>query len=131
MARPGLNHYLLVTGGREYADRDTVFGVLQVLHWVYGERLRVMHGAARGADKLARDVARGLGVPEKGFKADWDQHGKAAGAIRNRHMCKLLVDWRDLGHSVQVVAFPGGNGTRDMVDIAERAEIDVDRIGWE
>lgn len=124
------NHYVLVCGGRDFKDREAVFEVLQVLHWVYGPALRVMHGAARGADSLAGGVARQLGVPEKGFPADWEMHGKGAGPIRNRHMCKLLVDWRDLGHSVQVVAFPGGNGTRDMCEVAEKAGIDVDRIGF-
>jgi hypothetical protein len=36
----------------------------------------------------------------------------------------------DLGAEL-CIAFPGGNGTADMVHRAEKAGIEVDRVGWE
>jgi hypothetical protein len=105
---------VLVTGGRDYADSETVWAVL-------GELLPIAalaHGQARGADSLADYWASQHGVPVYGYPADWSRHGRAAGAIRNRQM---LDDFRpDL-----VVAFPGGKGTRDMVARARRADVRV------
>ena len=121
-----MSHYVLVTGGRKFDDRESVAEVLSFLYAFYGTDLRVMHGAARGADTLARDVARGLDVPERGYPADWDASPRGAGAIRNRQMAELLVKWRKAGHSVQCVAFRGGNETADMIAVAEANGIDVD-----
>ena len=45
-----------------------------------------------------------------------------------QEMVDYLVMCRSKGHSVQVVAFPGGDGTANMIERAERAGIDVDRF---
>jgi hypothetical protein len=67
--------------------------------------LVVIHGDARGADQGA--VIFGAGRAEViPFPADWEKHGRAAGAIRNRQM---LVE----GKPDLVIAFPGGRGTAD------------------
>jgi len=86
-----------------------------------------MHGAASGADGLAAEAAAGSGVPVKESPPDWDTQGKKAGPIRNREMLTYLLMCRRKSHSVQVVAFPGGIGTENMVKQAEQAGIDVDR----
>jgi len=121
-----VSHYVLVTGGRKFADRESVAEVLGFLHAFYGTDLRVMHGDARGADRLARDIARRMDIPERGYPADWDASPRGAGAIRNRQMGDLLVKWREAGHTIQVVAFRGGDGTADMCGVAEQRGIDVD-----
>ena len=46
----------------------------------------VVSGTARGIDKLGELWAKHRGIPVKRMPADWDKHGKAAGAIRNREM---------------------------------------------
>jgi len=51
------------------------------------------------------------------YPADWDKHGKAAGPIRNQEMLDQHPDF--------VLAFPGGNGTADMVARARRAGVPV------
>jgi hypothetical protein len=120
------NHYLLVCGGREFDDYARVREPIEILFWVYGDRLRIMHGNAKGADKLAGRVADDLGIPCKEFPADWGKYGRGAGPIRNREMLDYLKMCRRKGHSVQVISFPGGTGTADMVEIAESADINVD-----
>lgn len=46
----------------------------------------VVSGGARGIDKLGELWAKHRGIPVRRFPADWDKHGNAAGAIRNREM---------------------------------------------
>lgn len=110
---------LLVCGGRDYGDRATV--------WRYLGSIRpgvevVIHGAARGADRLAGEWARENGIPEEAYPADWEAHGKRAGFLRNERMLRE-------GRPDLVVAFPGGNGTRMMIDIAKRGNVLVIEIG--
>ena len=121
-------HYVCVTGGRDYSDRDRAREVLTYLAVFYGQDLRLMHGAARGADRIAGEEAIKLGVTVKEFPADWDAEPRRAGHIRNARMCDYLEMCRSKGHTVQVVAFPGGNGTAGMVREAESRGIDVDQV---
>lgn len=110
---------LLVCGGRDYHDRDAVFAALDRAH-AKRPITMVIHGAASGADRLAGEWADDRGVLSASVKALWDKHGrKAAGPIRNRGMLTLLPDG--------VVAFPGGNGTADMIGAARAAGLNV----WE
>ena len=46
----------------------------------------IVSGTARGIDKLGELWAKHRGIPVKRMPADWDKHGKSAGAIRNREM---------------------------------------------
>jgi len=110
---------LLVCGGRDYADRERVFSVLDRVNAKRPVGL-VIHGAARGADTLAGEWAEEREVEVWRFVASWQKHGKAAGAIRNQAML-------DAGKPQGVVAFPGGNGTEDMVARAEAAGVTVMR----
>lgn len=77
----------------------------------------IVHGAARGADTIARLVAEDLGLATEAHPADWKKHGKAAGPIRNQEMLDSGIDL--------VIAFPGGNGTADMVKRARQAGVEV------
>lgn len=110
---------LLVTGGRDFDDRASVFDALDELHAEHKITL-VVHGATRGADSLAEEWGKLRDVPTMPCPADWDRYGKAAGAIRNRLMLK---------HDPELVAaFPGGRGTTNMVRIARKAGIKVMEI---
>lgn len=124
-------HYVLITGGRDYADQATVDEIVDFLHAFYGEDLRILHGAARGADSLAQKAIERLGIAHKKFPADWKTHPKAGGVIRNAEMARYLDFCRDSGHSTQIVAFPGGNGTNNMIQEGSRRNHHVDPIGWE
>lgn len=114
-------HNLLVTGGRGYANRLILAQVLTAAKAALDEKLgfknvRLHHGGAKGADSLAAEYAslNGWGVVER--KADWDEHGRAAGPIRNQQM----VDW---SNAVLCISFPGGVGTADCVKRAVEAGI--------
>jgi hypothetical protein len=108
---------LLVCGGRDYDDQYEIFTILDRIHARVGLGC-IIHGAARGADTLAGKWAEIRGIPQEPYPADWKQHGRAAGPIRNRAM--LIA-----GNPDGVVAFPGGRGTADMVRIASEAGVKV------
>lgn len=46
----------------------------------------IVEGGARGVDSLAFDFGWEQGIPVKVFPANWKQHGRPAGMIRNREM---------------------------------------------
>jgi hypothetical protein len=76
---------LVVTGGRDYDDRDPLESVLDGIH----ERLTVdvlIEGEARGADTLAREWAESRGITVEPYPAKWQEYGRKAGPIRNRQM---------------------------------------------
>jgi hypothetical protein len=111
---------VLVCGGRDFADKDALYDVLNEIH---AERpiTRLVHGAARGADSLGALWALFNKVFSAGYPAQWQKHGKAAGVIRNQEM--LDNENIDL-----VVACPGGKGTADMVRRATALRIPVRQI---
>lgn len=110
---------VLVCGGRDYNDYDTMYEHLR-------PRLRskdiLIHGGAKGADTLAEQIQEDLygrdGSHTLCFPPDWDKYGKGAGHIRNQQML-------DEGNPDLVLAFPGGSGTLDMVTRARKAGITV------
>lgn len=108
---------VLVCGGRDYNDLETVQAILDRLHEATAFSC-VIHGAARGADTLAGLWAKHHDVPVEAYAAAWSRHGRAAGMIRNEQMLRE-------GRPDLVVAFPGGVGTAGMVRIARRAGVRI------
>lgn len=106
---------VIVTGSREWTNKHEMRRVLGGLP--LGST--VVHGGARGADSIADEVARELGLEVEVFPADWEQYGKRAGHIRNQQMVDAGADY--------CLAFPlpGSRGTYDMMERAERAGIFV------
>ncbi len=106
---------LLVCGDRDWTDSDTI------LRWIQGQKPTVViHGAARGADRIAGELAEQLGIPVLKFPAEWTKYGRAAGPIRNRQMLKE-------GKPDQVLAFHDNiaesKGTADMITAAREAGV--------
>ena len=108
---------MLVCGGRDYRDQDCVTDSL--------ERLRrsglislLIHGDASGADRLASQWARDVGLDQVSYPANWKAHGRAAGPMRNRRMLHH-------GRPQALIAFPGGRGTADMVHLAQQAGLPI------
>ena len=114
---------VLVCGGRDYQDANTVGLALASLHTneLRGPITLLIHGGARGADSLAGRWAFDNEVPVSVFFADWNRHGKVAGPIRNQRMIDEMKP-------ELVIAFPGGRGTADMARRAKQAGIDVMEI---
>lgn len=112
---------VVVCGSRDADDEAFVWHTLDELHRRF-RFVELMQGGCRGVDALAKRWAKRQRpyVWDNEEKADWNQHGKAAGPIRN---AKMVAWGPDL-----VIAFPGGSGTADMVRQAEAAKIPVYRV---
>ena len=109
---------VLVCGGRDYANREAVFNRLDLLLAEHPRlELTIIHGGASGADALAKEWAAMREVDQIEFRADWKRFGKAAGPYRNRLML-------DKGKPDLVIAFPGGDGTKNMVGQAMLAGVE-------
>jgi len=106
---------VLVCGGRDFSDQQYMWALLEREHAKH-KFARVIHGAARGADRMSGEWACQSGIPVTTFPADWAKHGKRAGPIRNQQML-------DEGKPDLVIAFPGGAGTADMVRRAKAAAV--------
>ena len=82
----------------------------------------VIEGSAKGADSIARDIAKKLGIVVLEFPANWDLYGRSAGFIRNQQML-------DEGKPDKVIAFQfylaESKGTADMIKRAKKAGIPV------
>ena len=120
---------VLVTGGRNYADRGDVFRVLDEIHAETPIEM-ILHGACgwdgdqpgdfddaklRGADRWAHEWAAARRVATLAMAAKWTTQRAAAGPLRN---AQLVAYGANL-----CVAFPGGVGTADCVRKAIAAGI--------
>ena len=80
------------------------------------EITEVVSGGARGVDKLGEIWAVKNDIPIRLFPANWKEHGRSAGYIRNKEMANyadaLIALWD--GKSA---------GTRHMVDLAIKADL--------
>lgn len=70
-----------------------------------------------GADRWAEEWALSHSVYLKIFPAQWGKYGKAAGPIRNKIMAEYLAK-KVLVQDKIVTAFPGDNGTENMIKCA-------------
>jgi hypothetical protein len=111
---------VIVCGGRNFEDRAMLFRVLDSLH-DQTPIVCMIHGMARGADRLADHWAMLNHVPAYRFHANWSQQGPAAGPIRNARML-------DKGKPDLVIGFPGGAGTKDMLKKALAAKVPVLKV---
>lgn len=113
---------VLVCGDRNWSAWSAIWTVLRGL----GPLTTIVHGDARGADKMCAFVARQLGYQVHAHPAKWDVYGKAAGPLRNQEMVDchrdielVLAFHDDLRHS---------KGTADMVRVARMAGIPVNVV---
>ena len=117
---------ILVCGGRHFDD-NSLFNTKMRLVWEMVEArsgeeiLLIQGGCPTGAEAMARRWADSHGVAYVTVPARWEKEGKAAGPIRND---KMLTDWRPN----LVLAFAGGRGTKDMVDRARKAGVEVQEV---
>jgi len=86
--------------------------------------IEIITGMASGADSIGWDWATANWCKVHEYPADWKQHGKSAGYIRNKQMLEE-------GEPDIVIAFPGGKGTAMMIKLAKDAGIEVKEIIYE
>lgn len=122
---------VLVTGGRDFADREWLFASLDRVQYnemrglVNGPRkpsrlTHIIHGSAKGADTLAGEWAQARGIQEVVCAANWEKHGKGAGHIRNAWMLDLLDPMYDI-----VMPCPGGKGTQGCMNKAHDLGLEI------
>ena len=115
----------IVTGGRDYRDRDRVHLELETL-----QPAVLLEGGAMGADQWAREWGKKKGIECWTCWPCWESHSRhAAGPIRNGHIARMGVRFDHVGtHQVVVLAFPGNRGTANMVQTCESLGLEVRRI---
>jgi hypothetical protein len=115
------NISIIIAGGREFTDRTHAFKRLDDFNrWANTQGLNlttIIHGDARGADRIGRDWGNHHKLNVVPFPADWDTHGKSAGPIRNQLMLDQKPDF--------VITFSGGRGTAHMKRISKQAGVTV------
>lgn len=119
---------VLVTGSRRWPDVAAV-GAALVQAWDEAlqagfDGIVVVHGGCpTGADAQAAAWAAANGVPVEVWPADWAQHDRAAGPLRNAAMVGA--------GAVLCLAFPLGasHGTRDCMRRAAATGVPVRDLG--
>lgn len=106
---------ILICGGRDFNDWAMFNQAMSVMPW---KPTLVVHGDARGADTMGKLWALKNGIYAIAVPALWDSLGNKAGSARNQKML-------DLFNIDQVIAFPGGSGTQDMINRANDKGIPV------
>jgi hypothetical protein len=124
---------ILITGGRDYNDREIVFETLdEIAAHAEGTEVKIVHGACgvdradpfrvellRGADRLAEAWAFEHQVQVMRIAAEWRRLGPSAGPVRNSEMVRIVVALQDSFKGCAV--FPGGAGTKDCSRKAHHA----------
>lgn len=115
---------VLVTGSRDWNNSRAVGAALSLVIATGREQdYVIVHGDARGLDRIAKGWAEVFGVRHEPHPADWKLHGKKAGILRNQEMV-------DLGAEI-CLAFPTEDsvGTLDCMRRAAKAGIQVINFG--
>jgi len=123
------NLRVLVCGGRHYGNVNAIYNALDEI-----KPTVVISGCASGADSIAIMWAEHHGVAVEKYPAQWhdishpdalvtmrrdgSKYDARAGTRRNQRMIEE-------GNPDVVLAFPGGTGTADMTQRAQRAGIKV------
>jgi len=113
---------LVVTGGREFTDSKFIWRRLDDALARHRQRkpempFVLLHGNARGLDKIAGAWAKEKGIDVITFEPYWQRFGKRAGYLRNERMLKFAME---RAKSCGLLAFPGGKGTGHCVESAKR-----------
>ena len=112
---------ILITGSRNFDDFNMMRSALEDVLDCYPEYspkdFIVVHGNARGADKISGYIAQQLGMQVEVHNAQWNVHGKRAGIIRNIQMVNNGADI--------CLAFPLGSsrGTRHCMELSQQENI--------
>lgn len=126
---PGFREPLrvLVFGSRDWTDREAVDReVTSIAERTRGQVITIVHGGARGADRMAGAAARKHRLRELVYPAQWARLGRRAGPTRNQQMI-------DEGRPHSAIGFvfvdddgrPATPGSRDMYRRLRTAGIPV------
>lgn len=127
----------LVCGGRTFSDESYLdhfltsyrHSITSIITGAQRKRHTLPNGAAYfiGADWLAQEWAINNEIDYLGFPAKWKLFGDIAGPARNAEMADYIA--RQPGNK-QCIAFPGHNGTRNMIALCHAIGCPVILAGW-
>ena len=119
---------VLVTGSRTWEDAAAIYDALHEAAIGSGKPIHevtVVHGGAAGVDVMAEFWAKEVTARTEVhyvISADWQEHGKSAGYLRNKRMV-------DLGADVCLAFIRNGSkGATMTADLAEKAGIPTHRF---
>ncbi len=115
---------LIVAGGRDFSDKELCREKIHELkHILSNYKLSIVSGMARGADRLAWEIAKEDGIQVHEYYADWDGYGPDAGYRRNEVMA---------GNSNGLLAFWDGTskGTRNMIRVMQFLQKPVSVVSY-
>ncbi len=84
---------VLICGDRNWTDKAMIeYYLTKTLPKMGLKPVLIIEGGARGADRLAAQVAIELGIPIQEHPAHWNIYGRGAGPIRNKEMLQEHPD---------------------------------------
>ena len=118
---------VIICGSREFDDyellRDKCDSILSRKAADPEEKIAIVSGCARGADRLGEKYAEERGYEVLRYPADWDKYGKSAGYRRNKQMADVanacIAFFSSAGENV---------GTKMMVKLARNMNLLVREV---
>ena len=109
---------VIIAGGRDFNNYPGLAKAMDFLLSNVTDDITIVCGKARGADALGEQYAKERGYTIRYFPADWDEHGRPAGFIRNEQMAQ---------NADALVAFWDGKsrGTQHMIETAQKHKLDI------
>ena len=105
----------IIAGSRTITDMDILLDAIVQSKFHISE---VVCGAAKGADELGYRWGNTKGIPVVIFPANWRDHGKSAGPIRNDHMAEY-------GDALIAIWDGESKGTKHMISSAKKSGLKV------
>ena len=106
---------VIIAGSRNIDNYDTVKEAIKKSGF---EITTVISGGARGVDRLGEKYYYENNLKIQIFPADWNQHGKSAGYIRNKKMI-------DVADALIAVWDGQSKGTKHTINLANEKGIPV------
>ncbi len=115
---------IIVAGSRGFTDYPLLKDTLdQLFIHIDKKNIEIVSGMAKGADKLGERYAKENNIPIKQFPANWLDHGKKAGYLRNEEMAQYAT------HCV-VFWDNQSKGTKHMIDLAKKHRLQLRVISF-
>ncbi len=101
---------LAVIGSRSFSDKQLLFSILSGINNIE----LIISGGAKGADQMAEEFAKQHNIDTLIFKPDYNQFGRGAPLIRNKHI---------VNSSELIVAFWDGKsrGTKNALEHTQKS----------
>ncbi|AUO79153.1 hypothetical protein [Salinibacter phage M8CRM-1] len=106
---------VIVAGSRSITSQDMVDRAIEESGFSVSV---LVSGGARGVDRMGEKWAESQPIPYLVYPADWGEHGKSAGYIRNAEM----AEWAD----ALVAVWDGkSRGTKHMIETAHKSDMPI------